>query len=106
MDSGICETSHSNSFGLRDPEPTPHSGVHKRSTQNRGAAIRRFLVFAIAYGVAQKYGSGFSEKMPPPLWFPDSVQLCALLVVPKRQWLWYLLGPLPIRIMFSNAPAW
>ena len=68
------------------------------SIQRFGSALRPLLIFGIAYALAFKYGSGFRENVAAPLWFPDSVLLCAFLLSPRKLWGWYLLVGAPIRL--------
>lgn len=56
----------------------------KQRLENFGSVLRALLIFGIAYGLAFRYGSRFRETVPAPLWFPDSVLLCAFLLAPKR----------------------
>ena len=69
-------------------------------------AVRSVLIFGIAYGIAFGYASRFSENTASPLWFPDSVLLCAFLVSPRNFWGWYLLVATPIRLLHGTAPVW
>jgi PAS domain S-box-containing protein len=71
--------------------------------------VTRLAVFVVAYHVAYLYGMTFSQDTPSPLWFPDSVLLCALLFSPHRTWWMYILAQLPIRFLVAvpeGAPAW
>ena len=61
-------------------------------------------VYAIIYFAAYRYGMTFLSAHPSPIWFPDSVLLCALLLAPKATWWIYVLIPLPIRL-FTSVPA-
>jgi len=72
-----------------------------------GATLPGISLFAVAFIVAYRYATFFSFNSPAPLWFPDSVLLCALLLVPRRQWWLYLLTALPLRLALeSAAPIW
>jgi hypothetical protein len=74
-----------------------------------GVKLPWLLLFAVAFFCAYKYATLFTFNSPAPLWFPDSVLLCALLIVPRRQWWLYLLISLPLRIALeahSGAPLW
>lgn len=85
---------------LKTNEPhTPNDVQQCVTTQGVGTTLRALLIFGIAYALAFKYGSTFSANRAAPLWFPDSVLLCALLISPKRLWPWYLLVGAPIRLM-------
>jgi signal transduction histidine kinase len=86
----------------------PQSGAEENrgSVQRISAALRSLLLFGIAYVLACKYSSGFSASAPAPLWLPDSVLLSALLLTPRKRWLWFFLIGLPIRWMTLNAPLW
>jgi signal transduction histidine kinase len=85
---------------------TPNDVQHHLATQSVDTTLRTLLVFAIAYAFAFKYGSSFSEHTAAPLWFPDSVLLCALLLSPRRLWPWYLLVGAVIRLMNPTVPVW
>ncbi|HET9941969.1 MAG TPA: MASE1 domain-containing protein, partial [Terriglobia bacterium] len=61
-------------------------------------------VYAIIYFAAYRYGMTFLSAHPSPIWFPDSVLLCALLLAPRATWWIYVLIPLPIRL-FTSVPA-
>jgi len=61
-------------------------------------------LFAAAYLVAYGYGN-FSQTAASPLWFPDSVLLCALLLTPRREWWLYLAIAIPIRFIPAPHPA-
>src|SRR5215831_14724401 len=52
---------------------------HLKIRQGHPLAFKtvRFSFFAVAYLIAYGYGN-FSQTMASPLWFPDSVLLCAL----------------------------
>ena len=76
------------------------------SIQRFGKALRPLLIFGIAYALAFKYGSGFRENVAAPLWFPDSVLLCAFLLSPRKLWGWYLLVGAPIRLLHATVPVW
>jgi len=68
--------------------------------------LLRLIFFTVGYALAYKYVKFFSSSSPAPLWFPDSVLLCAFLLVPRKRWAWYALVALPIRFMLPDAPAW
>src|SRR5215471_711350 len=66
-------------------------------------------LFSVGYLVAYGHGSLFPQTASAPLWFPDSVLLCALLLTPKKKWWLYLLVAAPIRFvpgLRPLAPAW
>jgi PAS domain S-box-containing protein len=64
----------------------------------------RLFIFAIAYLIAYGYGS-FSQTSASPLWFPDSVLLCALLLTPINEWWMYLVLAVPIRFIPTHHPS-
>jgi two-component system sensor histidine kinase UhpB len=68
--------------------------------------LPKLILFAIGYAVACRYAYFFLETSPAPLWFPDSVLLCVLLLARKRDWILYLLIGLPIRLVHSGVPSW
>ncbi|MET0657610.1 MAG: MASE1 domain-containing protein, partial [Steroidobacteraceae bacterium] len=68
-----------------------------------------FAVFQVAFYFAYRYGMAFSEQSASPFWFPDSVLLCTLLLVPPRWWPLYVLSVLPVRLfseVAANIPLW
>jgi signal transduction histidine kinase len=64
----------------------------------------RLLVFALAYLIACGYGFYFRQSAAAPLWFPDSVLLCALLLTPPKSWWIYLAIAVPIRFIPTSHP--
>src|SRR5882672_5021279 len=74
-----------------------------------GAKLPSLLIFAVAFFFAYMYSAVFSFNSPAPLWFADSVLLCALLLVPRERWWLYLAVSLPVRLALeahSPAPLW
>ena len=66
-------------------------------------------VFGAAFYFAYRYGMSFSHATASPFWFPDSVLLCALLVVRPSRWWVFVLAALPIRLLApvsANLPLW
>jgi len=78
----------------------------KGGLENLGSVLGALLIFGITYALAFRYGSHFSPTTPAPLWFPDSVLLCAFLLAPRRLWRWFLLIGAPIRLMHATVPIW
>ena len=70
--------------------------------------LRDLLGFELAFYVAYRIAMGFTQVSAAPLWFPDSVLLCALLLTRPRRWWWYVLGALPVRLLAApaNIPLW
>jgi hypothetical protein len=66
--------------------------------------FRALLLFALAYFASVGYGSLFGQANAAPLWFPDSVLLCVLLLTPLRKWWLYLLAALLIRLIPALHP--
>src|SRR5215471_6626548 len=64
----------------------------------------KLSLFALSYVVAYAIGN-FSQNMASPLWFPDSVLLCALLLTPINEWWLYLAIAVPIRFIPTHHPA-
>jgi two-component system sensor histidine kinase UhpB len=68
-----------------------------------------FCLFVAAFYFAYRYGMAFSHATASPFWFPDSVLLCALLLVrPGRCWV-IILATLPIRLLApvsADIPLW
>ena len=65
----------------------------------------KLSLFALAYLVACGYGTSFLQTAAAPLWFPDSVLLCALLLTPPNEWWLYLAIAVPIRLIPTPHPA-
>ena len=68
-----------------------------------------FCLFAVSFYFAYRYGMAFSYETASPFWFPDSVLLCALLLVRPRWWWVFVLAALPIRLLLSvpeGVPLW
>ena len=63
------------------------------------------LVFPVAFFLAYGFAIGLTSLTPSPLWFPDSVLLCALLLSPRSSWWFYLLCALPLRLLTSVQPG-
>jgi PAS domain S-box-containing protein len=81
------------------------SNHNKRSR----TSIHGFLLFSAAFYLAYQYGMSFRHVNAAPFWPPDAVLLTALLLAPRRHWWFYLLAPLPIRMLVatpSNVPDW
>jgi signal transduction histidine kinase len=71
--------------------------------------LRNLAVFEIAFYFAYRYGMSVFSDSPSPLWFPDSVLLCALLLTPRSVWWMYIVAPIPIRLLVAvptGMPAW
>ena len=68
-----------------------------------------FALYCVAFYLAYRFGMSFSQQSASPFWFPDSVLLSTLLLVPPRRWAWYVLAALPIRIfseVAADVPLW
>jgi signal transduction histidine kinase len=65
----------------------------------------KLALFAVAYFVAYGCGTVFLQTASAPLWFPDSVMLCALLWTPRKQWWLYIAVAVPIRFAFPLYPS-
>jgi PAS domain S-box-containing protein len=66
-------------------------------------------LFGAAFYFAYRYGMSFSQATASPFWFPDSVLLCALLLVRPGQWWMFVLATLPIRLfapVAADVPLW
>src|SRR5262245_44244726 len=70
------------------------------------ATLRSLAIFVVAYTLAYRYVAGFGESAPAPLWIPDSVLLCALLLTPRQRWPWFLGLGLAVRIAHAGVPFW
>src|SRR5262245_9843732 len=65
----------------------------------------KLSLFAVSYFIAYGYGTLFLQTAAAPLWFPDSVLLCALLLSPTSEWWLYLAIAVPIRFIPTPHPA-
>jgi len=90
----------------RNPQYTSSDTEQAASMLSFGGTFRAIAIFGIAYALAFKYAVTFSESAAAPLWFPDSVLLCAFLISPRKLWGWYLLVGAPIRLINSTVPLW
>ena len=84
-----------------------------RSSQRTRNSLRHYLLrdvlFCAAFYLAYLYGMSFHHVSAAPFWPPDAVLLSALLLSPRRHWWFYLLAPLPIRVLTDPAagiPLW
>ncbi len=71
--------------------------------------VRNIALFALAYLAAYGYSSYFAQNVAAPLWFPDSVLLCTLLLVPTEKWWFYLVIAAPLRFvpgLRPHVPDW
>jgi signal transduction histidine kinase len=66
-----------------------------------------FFLFAFSYFIAVRLAEHLygSLSVPSPFWFPDSVLLCALLLIRKEHWWIYLSATLPIRFAAGAPPG-
>src|SRR5215467_3640194 len=67
--------------------------------------LLKLSLFAVSYIIAYGLGSLFPQSSAAPLWLPDSILLCALLVVPRNEWWSYLAIAVPIRFFPGLHPA-
>ena len=67
---------------------------------------RRIAIFVVVYSAAYLYSASatLGDTIPAPLWAPDAVLLCALLLSDRREWWAYLLLAIPIRLSLE-APG-
>lgn len=68
------------------------------------AQLPTLFLFGVGYALATRYAMW--TKYAAPLWFPDSVLFCALLLTPKKRWLTFVLVGLPIRLAHAGVPTW
>ena len=87
----------------RRSEPTSRLPFQTRQPWVR--YVLAFCLFETAFYFAYRYGMAFSHAAPSPFWFPDSVLLCALLLVRPRWWAPWLLATLPIRLTVAVPRA-
>ena len=66
---------------------------------------KKLSLFAVSYLIAYGYGTLFLQTAPAPLWFPDSVLLCTLLLTPISEWWLYLAIVVPIRFIPTPHPS-
>src|SRR6516164_5730539 len=95
--------------GLREINTFPDRGLKSRTHESYFRTIAGFCLFMGAFYFAYRYGMSFSQACASPLWFPNSVLLCALLLSPPRRWWLFILAPLPIRLfsaVAADVPQW
>jgi len=71
--------------------------------------LRNVVLFALAYLAAYGYGSLFAQNASAPIWIPDSVLLCALLLTSREKWWLYIVIAAPIRFLPGvrpHVPQW
>ena len=71
--------------------------------------LRNVILFAAAYLAAYACARFFAQRTATRLWLPDSILLCALLLVPEKKWWLYLLATTPARFVPGLHPpvaAW
>jgi PAS domain S-box-containing protein len=92
---------------------TPRSSVWRVAAPSIrrvfGANARRFALFILTYAILYKSVSLADHDNASALWFPDAVLLCWLLLAPRNEWWFYLLAPLPIRLLIESpfrVPVW
>src|SRR4051812_6178919 len=86
-----------------------HSGRARFVRWRLPVGAFRVVLFAAAYLIAFRYGLLFTQAAAAPLWIPDSILLCALVMAPRRKWWLYITVGLAIRLLpplFPPAPAW
>ncbi len=94
------------------PDDSPSRDLGPRllaqSKRSSARAAGAFGLFAITYFFAYRFGMSFSQAVPAPLWFPDAVLLCALLLAPPRVWWLLILATAPIRFWLvpAESPPW
>src|SRR3954463_4131897 len=69
----------------------------------------KIVLFAAAYLVSYGCSRYFSQRTGTRLWFPDSILLCTLLLVPRKKWWLYVLVTAPARFvpqLRAPAAAW
>jgi PAS domain S-box-containing protein len=74
-----------------------------------GRTLLALLAYGVAYAIAFRYGMSFTQTHASPFWFPDSVLLCALLLVRPAWWWVCILITLPIRLLIAvpaGIPLW
>ncbi len=85
-------------------------GFSRRVGQPISREVLVLCVFAPAFYFAYRYAMyPFSQATASPFWFPDSVLLCALLLVRPGWWWLFILVALPIRLLApvsANIPLW
>jgi PAS domain S-box-containing protein len=62
------------------------------------------LIFAVSYFVAYRYLTYLFGRGPSPFWAPNAVLLCALLLTPARNWIFYFIVTLVIRLLAPLRP--
>ena len=73
------------------------------------SGLPALALFETIFYFAYRYAMAFSHATASPFWFPDSVLLCALLLVQPRRWWIVIVAPLPIRLLAAtpaDVPVW
>src|SRR5262249_49009700 len=87
------------STDVRNNQNDPVRGLRLAVRQPLLRNALALCVFVAAFYFAYWYGMSFSRATASPFWFPDSVLLCALLLVQPRWWWVFVLAALPIRLL-------
>src|SRR5262245_6258157 len=69
----------------------------------------KIVLFEIAFLLAYRLGVGLTQDLAGPIWFPDAILLCTLLLRRSNEWWVYVLATLPIRLFLfvpPGAPLW
>lgn len=66
--------------------------------------VGKLVFFELAFFVAYQYGMSMPPQSGAPFWAPDSVLLCALLLLPPRLWVIFLAATLPVRLIGPTPP--
>src|SRR5262245_3434842 len=67
------------------------------------------VLFGIAFLLAYRLGIGSTRDLAAPIWFPDAILFCALLLRGSHEWWVYVLVTLPIRLFLfvpPETPLW
>jgi len=81
-------------------------GGERSRTDSFFLELGKLALFAAAYLAAYGCARFFAQRTGTRLWLPDSVLLCALLLVPRKKWWLYVLVSAPIRFIPAvHAPA-
>ena len=72
---------------------------HRFLLRALSSRVAGFCLFGTAYYLAYFFGMSFSKACASPFWFPDVILLGALLLTRPRDWFWFILWALVIRLI-------
>jgi PAS domain S-box-containing protein len=89
--------------------PIGRLAFQRRPEPTRLRLLLDLLIFEAAFFAAYQFSMNVAPRSGAPIWLPDSVLLCALLLSSPRSWWLYIVAPLPLRLLGAGStvtPTW